>query len=170
MPHAGIAATQALCHAAGNACVRPVPTGEPSSYTIRGAGQLDAIGLVIGTGNSITETVPTGWQLDDASCVDQNNQPTGTKNNPFTGITGITISSGQITTCTFKNSQLIPHIKVVDSIDHYTDADGSGTITSGDTLFYKFVVTNDGSVPLNPVTVTDNTFSLTVSCPNTSLK
>src|SRR5207249_751250 len=62
-----------------------------------------------------------------------------------------------------------PHIKVVKSLDHYTDADGSGTITRADTLFYKFVVTNDGNVTLNSITVTDTTFSLTVSCPNTSL-
>src|SRR5206468_8364692 len=62
-----------------------------------------------------------------------------------------------------------PHIKVVKSLDHYTDADGSLTITRGDTLFYKFVVTNDGSVTLNPVSVTDASFALGISCPGASL-
>ncbi len=62
-----------------------------------------------------------------------------------------------------------PHIKVVKSLDHYTDGDGSGTITRGDTLFYKFVVTNDGDVTLNPVSVTDATFALEISCPGASL-
>src|SRR5439155_811167 len=62
-----------------------------------------------------------------------------------------------------------PHIKVVKSIDHNTDADASGTITRSDTLFYKFVVTNDGSVTLNPVSVTDATFALGMSCPGASL-
>src|SRR5207247_5363782 len=57
----------------------------------------------------------------------------------------------------------VPHIKVVKSIDHITDADGSGTVTQGDTLFYKFVVTNDGNVTLNPTVVTDTTFRLAVS-------
>src|SRR5439155_891549 len=62
-----------------------------------------------------------------------------------------------------------PHIKVVKSLDHYTDTDGSGTITKDDTLFYKFVVTNDGGVTLNPVSVTDATFALEISCPGASL-
>src|SRR3989442_679149 len=61
------------------------------------------------------------------------------------------------------------HIKVLKSLDHYTDTDGSGTITRGDTLFYKFVVTNDGNVTLNPVSVTDATFALGISCPGASL-
>src|SRR5439155_1616414 len=62
-----------------------------------------------------------------------------------------------------------PHIKVVKSLDHYTDADLSGAITRGDTLFYKFVVTNDGDVTLNSVSVTDATFALGMSCPGASL-
>src|SRR5206468_9954180 len=47
--------------------------------------------------------------------------------------------------------------------------DGSGTVTRGDTLFYKFLVTNDGNVTLNPIVVTDTTFGLAVSCPSVSL-
>src|SRR5438477_9387397 len=62
-----------------------------------------------------------------------------------------------------------PHIKVVKSLEHYTDADGSQTITRGDTLFYKFVVTNDGNVTLNTVGVTDASFALGVGCPGTTL-
>src|SRR5207247_2580191 len=62
-----------------------------------------------------------------------------------------------------------PHIKVVKSLDHYTDADGSLTITRGDTLFYKFVVTNDGSVTFNPVSVTDAWFAIGIGCPGVSL-
>src|SRR5439155_464493 len=62
-----------------------------------------------------------------------------------------------------------PHIKVVKSIDHNTDADASGAITRGDTLFYKFVVTNEGDVTLNSVSVTDATFALGMSCPGASL-
>ncbi len=143
--------------------VNPVPS-QLSSLTIIGTGQSDSIGLAIGTNSeSVTEAVPAGWQLDNASCTLQDGSPTGSLSGSAVG--GITIQSGKVTTCTFKNSLQIPHIKVVKSLDRYTDADGSGTITRGDTLFYKFVVTNDGQATLNPVSVTDALFPLGISCP-----
>jgi len=64
-----------------------------------------------------------------ASCTLQDGSPEGSRSGNTVG--GITIQSGKVTTCTFKNLLQIPHIKVVKSLDRYTDADGSGTITSG---------------------------------------
>src|SRR5439155_1039168 len=62
-----------------------------------------------------------------------------------------------------------PHIKVVKSLDHYSDADGSGTITRGDTLFYNVRVTSSGRVNINQVSVTDEKYGLGISCPGESL-
>ena len=70
----------------------------------------------------MTEAVPAGWQLNDASCRLQDGSPTGNRGGSTVG--GITIQSGKVTTCTFKNSRQVPHIKVVKSLDRYTDADG----------------------------------------------
>ena len=144
--------------------VSPVPSGQSSSFTIIGSGQSDTIGLPIGTNTeSITEAVPAGWQLNDVSCKLQDGSPAGSRSGNTVG--AITIQSGKATTCTFKNLRQTPHIKVVKSLDRYTDADGSGTITRGDTLFYKFVVTNDGEATLNPLSVIDASFTLGISCP-----
>ena len=137
--------------------VSPVPQGQQSSYKITGTNQTKPIGLTIGTGTeSVTETALSNWKLDDAFCTTADGSSTGSKNsNPFTGITGITINSGEVTTCTFQNKQLVPHIKVVKSLASHTDADGSFSITLGDTLFYKFLVTNDGFTALDSISVID---------------
>ena len=51
-----------------------------------------------------------------------------------------------------------------------TDADGDGVVSAGDTLTYSYLVTNDGDVTLNNVTVTDPHPGLSViDCPATTL-
>ena len=62
-----------------------------------------------------------------------------------------------------------PAIQIVKSLASFTDNDASGDITLGDDLFYQFEVTNIGNVTLNPVSVTDDTFAISVTCPATSL-
>ena len=48
-----------------------------------------------------------------------------------------------------------PSIALVKSLQSNADEDGSGTVTAGDTLTYSFVATNDGTVTLDNVTITD---------------
>ena len=48
-----------------------------------------------------------------------------------------------------------PSIALAKSLSSNADEDGSGTVTLGDTLTYSFVVTNDGTVTLSNVSVTD---------------
>ena len=61
-----------------------------------------------------------------------------------------------------------PVITLVKSIASTVDNDGSGTLTTGDTVNYEFLVTNEGNVTLNPVSVSDPKIG-TVTCPATSL-
>jgi len=62
-----------------------------------------------------------------------------------------------------------PDISNVKSLASYDDNDGSGDITLGDDLWYQFLVTNTGDVTLDPVSVTDDTFGIAVTCPATTL-
>ena len=48
-----------------------------------------------------------------------------------------------------------PSITLVKSLQSNADEDGSGDVTLGDTLSYSFVATNDGTVTLDNVAITD---------------
>ena len=91
--------------------VNPVPTGQPSSFSVTtpsggGTVSTDAIGLLDGTGTeAVTETIPTGWTLTGVSCLLQNGT-TATGTATSTGITGVTIESGKTTTCTFTDRKI----------------------------------------------------------------
>ncbi len=56
------------------------------------------ISVAIGT-TSVTEAVPAGWSLTGVTCVKTGGASTGTATS--TGITGVAIESGKVTTCTF---------------------------------------------------------------------
>src|SRR5262249_10296325 len=89
-----------------NFVVNPIPSGEPSNYTIPGSGQTPAIGVAIGNGSeTVTETVPQNWSLTAASCTLEGGAGTGSFDNANHRVTGITIESGKITTCTFTNNE-----------------------------------------------------------------
>ena len=60
-------------------------------------------------------------------------------------------------------------IQLVKSLDSYLDHDSSTSITFGDELLYKFEVTNIGSVTLNAISVTDDSFGIPVTCLLTTL-
>ncbi len=62
-----------------------------------------------------------------------------------------------------------PTIQIVKTMASYGDLDGSNSITLGDELWYRFNVSNTGNVTLNPVSVTDDSFGIPVTCPGTSL-
>jgi len=60
-------------------------------------------------------------------------------------------------------------INLEKSLATYDDHDSSGTISYNDDLWYRFEVTNIGTVALNTISVTDNTFGIAVTCPVTTL-
>ena len=62
-----------------------------------------------------------------------------------------------------------PVIEITKYLDSYDDNDGSLTPTSGDDLWFAFLVTNNGNMTLNSVSVSDDTFSIPVTCPVTTL-
>ena len=73
-------------------------------------------------------------------------------------------------TYTDSDTLVIPlSIQLVKSLASYDDNDTSGTITLGDDLWYQFEVTNIGSLTLNNISVTDDTFGISVTCPSTTL-
>ena len=117
----------------------------------------------IDPGNSITCTAShTITQLDlDSGSVTNTAYATGTGpgGNPVASAP-VTISVPAIQT---------PAIQIVKVMASYGDLDASNSITLGDALWYRFTVTNAGNVTLNPVSVTDNSFSIPVTCPQTSL-
>ena len=66
---------------------------------------MQLISFAPGTAYDLSEVVPTGWNLDTASCAIQTNPttPTGTYSNPR--ITDFTIQSGLETICTFNDTK-----------------------------------------------------------------
>src|SRR5918994_216841 len=140
--------------------VDPGPTAGSDTYTIVGSGETAPIQLAVGSSQTVTETVPSGWRLDSASCTLEGGAATGT---PTTnGVTGIAIQSGLVTTCTFTDTQLNPALTIdksstTPSIDHV-----------GQVVPYTFLVTNTGNVALTGITVTDTKVA-TVICPATTL-
>jgi len=75
-----------------------------SSWTITGSNQVQFISFTPSTTNDLSEAVPTGWNLDSASCAIQTSPttPTGTFASPT--ISNFGIVSGLETICTFNDS------------------------------------------------------------------
>ncbi len=61
-----------------------------------------------------------------------------------------------------------PAIELVKSVDAVDDTNGSGRDDAGDTIDYRFVVTNTGNVTLTGITIDDPMIG-TVSCPGSPL-
>ncbi len=76
----------------------------------------------------MTETFPTGWELDSASCVIQSATPTPTGTAGTNGVTGIEIKSGLETICTFNDLLAEGTITVIKHVVN----DNGGTKTAGD--------------------------------------
>ena len=95
-----------------------------SSFSLSGGQDHTSGFLTPGSGYSVTETVPSGWDKTSATCTN------GTPDN-------ITVVAGQTTTCTFTNTKR-GHLIVQKTTDPANDptsftisASGSGTITGG---------------------------------------
>ena len=74
-------------------------TWSPVFTTQNGEGAEDR-NVATGSNYSITETLPSGWKFDSATC-DKTFTPGA---NGSASVTGVTVLEGQITTCTFENT------------------------------------------------------------------
>ena len=95
----------------------------PSITTSGGAGQVGPIWVHEATTYSITESVSSGWTfVPPVVCTLQSGSQTGS--NATNGKTNITIESGKVTTCTFKNTLSAKgSIEIIKKTDKPVDKD-----------------------------------------------
>ncbi len=132
-----------------------------SVTTSGGTGTSAPYTAAAGTGFEVTESVPSNWDLDSASCLLQDGTTsTGTFHSATDKVDGITVEVGRLTTCTFADVKADPKLHLVKST---TTANFSAV---GDTIDYTYTLTNTGNVPLTPpYSVSDD--KTTVSCDQT---
>jgi prealbumin domain-containing protein len=75
-----------------------------SSWTITGSNQVQFISFTPSTTNDLSEAIPTGWNLDSASCAIQTSPTTSTGTFASPTISNFGIVSGLETICTFNDS------------------------------------------------------------------
>ena len=115
-------------------------TPTPSITTSGGTGNTGFISVDAGT-YSVSETVPSGWQLDSASCADASGAPLGT----FSGdtVSSIEIGPNDQVTCTFNDTRL-RNITVC----KFEDVNGDGIRDDGEGLLsgWEMTLTPTGAV------------------------
>jgi hypothetical protein len=149
----------------------PASTDGSSKYAVQGGVTTALIPVVPTSGNnrySLTELLPTGWNLTTASCkID--NATTGAFSATNKNVTGIEVKTGQTTVCTFTNTPVISgpveytitvknnglELLTLDSLmdDKFANLNGVGTcatgasvtIAGGVTYSCKFTKTLTGS-------------------------
>jgi uncharacterized repeat protein (TIGR01451 family) len=127
-----------------------------SSWTINGSGSTAQFSFAPGT-YDLTETVPAGWDLTNASCAIQTAPPTSTgtfdpNTDPDT-INNFEIQSGLETICTFTNTQDLSetHGRII--VQKETDPDG-------DTTSFEFDPSWDANFFLSDGQSNDSDFTL----------
>lgn len=112
---------------------------------IPGAPAITAVVVPAGT-YTLSESGPLGYVQTGLAC-------TGTADsNPSDGLA---LASGETATCTFTNDDQPIGQSISKSLAYHTDADGSGSVTEGDTLGFAVTVTNTGVAALGDVQVSD---------------
>ncbi len=96
-----------------------------TDYSITGSGMTLPITVFAGT-FSVSESVPSEWQLDSAVCTLEGGGSTGTPT--ATGVDDFTVEPSKTTTCTFTNSLMLASIKVIKSADAAGDFDFTGDL------------------------------------------
>jgi hypothetical protein len=114
----------------------PASTDGSSKYAVQGGVTTALIPLTPGTNISLTETLPGGWKLQNASCT-LNGGATGSFSAAQQQVTGIKVETGQTTVCTFTNSAMV-----------------SGNVT------YTIKVKNNGLENVALVSLIDSRFEL----------
>jgi uncharacterized repeat protein (TIGR01451 family) len=120
-------------------------SGPTSISGVSGAGAVT--GAIVSTGTyTLSESGPTGYTQTSLVCSG------AADTNPADGLA---LAAGEIATCTFTNDDQPVGQTVVKGWALDVDADGSSTVTAGDTLRYTVTVTNTGSIALTNVAITD---------------
>lgn len=98
-------------------------------------------------------TLPTGWQLNTATCARQTSpNPTATGTKSGNTVSGISITSGETTICTFTNAVSAPSITVVKTANPTTIAE------TGDSVSYTVLVSNTSTIAVTLDSLTDDVF------------
>ncbi len=95
------------------------------------------------TATSITETLPTDWQLTAVTCVDGSGATVSAPGWLVGGtltIPGASLPGGANLTCTYVNDHLLPLIDVTKTAGTLTGPDGAGNFS----ISYAIAVTNSG--------------------------
>jgi uncharacterized repeat protein (TIGR01451 family) len=111
--------------------------------TLTGSSTTDPFPLQIGSGYSVSETVPSGWHLDSAACTLESGASTGTPGS--TGVTGVTVESGKVTTCTFTDT-VKPSVTVTKSNDATHDGTYNDKEEVGAGASYPYSVTYEATI------------------------
>jgi hypothetical protein len=127
----------------------------PGSDGSGGPGSSALIAVAPGS-YSITETVPSGWTLDTASC----SPGTGSLSSPT--LSGISVATGQTVTCTFGNS-VSPGITVTKTPTPSTVPETGGEVAFG------LVVTNTSAAALTLNSLSDDVFGNVADAANTAI-
>jgi uncharacterized repeat protein (TIGR01451 family) len=136
----------------------PTPNPNPSpTYSVTGSGQSNPISLLIGTNTeSVSEAVPAGWALTGGSCKLASGTSSGAFDNANNRISGITIQSGLVTTCTFTDVN-----KPSLTVSKDNDANHDSTFTDNETVpgnaTYPYTVTYQVTIrngAASPATIT----------------
>jgi hypothetical protein len=102
----------------------------------KGNSTSDSTGNTVDTGGTlpagtytVTETVPTGWQLESLTCTNTGGSASGDKT---TGTATITVAPDSTATCTYTNQQQLGAIKITKTgKDKNCTGAGTPTITNG---------------------------------------
>jgi uncharacterized repeat protein (TIGR01451 family) len=140
----------------------PNPAGPQSTITVNGTSQSSPTSVPLGTSEIVTETVPANWTLTAGSCkLADGTTSTGTFSAANHEITGITIQSGLITTCSFTdvNKPALTVTKDNDA-DHNGNFNDIETVPPGATypytVTYRATIHNGAASPATISAITDN--------------
>jgi hypothetical protein len=84
----------------------------PTSFSLKNGGSQTYKNVFVGSGYSVSETVPQNWQLVSATCDDGS------------PVTNISVSPGEVVTCTFTNKLQLGAIQVTKTRKHAADGPG----------------------------------------------
>ena len=104
---------------------------------------------------SVSElALPSGWQLASAACARQTTpDPTATGTKSGNTMSGVSVTSGETTVCTFTNQVTAPTITLVKTATPDSIPETGGSVS------YSLVVSNTATIPVTLDSIKDNVFS-----------